>query len=299
MTASRRWSVVPSGDVEGLADDLGAEAAERSEEWGKLVRPDHRRGDSGRCGDAPPTGRARNGAVPRACPVTRVAVPPADVDRWACPPAPGPTCPPARRAAGSLAGPLSERAGRLGAPKNQATRTSLASPSSSVRPWIGFVIEPKGTTITSDFARAHVLAGGARVLESDSLAGLGPNSFVPTSRNGSSRPCWRSRGRSKPRTRIESEDPRPAPRRTRRPAPRPRRFRQTDDGSARATGPTVTGPGSGVGPIVDRPRNPPVRGRRRGSGHRSGPLPDRRGERRPGDRGDLDLPARAAVGNRA
>lgn len=123
---------------------------------------------------------------------------------------------------------------------------------------IGFIIEPLGTTIASDFARAHVLVGGTPVLESDAwltwaeqFRALMPEKIKETI--------------AEEQARLEVEDPDRARRIRDRLKDvmhllRPRRFKRDEDGNLVASGPVVTGPGGGNGNIIDRPIGP---GRRR------------------------------------
>lgn len=123
---------------------------------------------------------------------------------------------------------------------------------------IGFVVEPLGTTIASDFARAHVLIGGTPMFESDAWL------------------TWAEQFRAvmpekiretmvEEQERLEVEDPDRARRIRDRLKDvmrllRPRRFRRDENGNLIAGGPTAAGSGPGSGPVVDRPIGP---GRRR------------------------------------
>lgn len=126
------------------------------------------------------------------------------------------------------------------------------------KPRIAFILEPLGTTIASDFARAHVLVGGAPVLESDGwltwseqFRAVMPEKIRDTM--------------AEEQARLQVEDPDRARRIRDRLKDvmkllRPRRFRRDEHGNLVAGGPTVTGPGGGNGSIIDRPVGP---GRRR------------------------------------
>jgi hypothetical protein len=119
---------------------------------------------------------------------------------------------------------------------------------------IGFVIEPLGSTIASDFARAHVLVGGTPVLESDAwltwaeqFRALMPEKIKETM--------------AEEQARLEVEDPDRARRIRDRLKEvmqqlRPRRFKRDEHGNLVASGPVVTGPGGGTGNVVDRPVGP-------------------------------------------
>ena len=107
---------------------------------------------------------------------------------------------------------------------------------------VAFVLEPEGPTVSSDFARAHALVGGAPVFETDAWA------------------VWAVQFRAeipKPirevmeeeQARLQTEDPdrmRRIRERLREVMQllRPRRFRRTRQGNIRAGGPEVSGPNS-------------------------------------------------------
>jgi hypothetical protein len=123
---------------------------------------------------------------------------------------------------------------------------------------VGFVIEPLGTTIASDFARAHVLVGGTPVLESDAW-------LTWAEQFRASMPEKIKETMAEEQARLEVEDPDRARRIRDRLKDvmhllRPRRFKRDADGNLIAGGPTVTGPGPGTGVVADRPVGP---GRRR------------------------------------
>lgn len=126
---------------------------------------------------------------------------------------------------------------------------------------IAFILEPRGTTITSDFARAHVLIGGTPVFESDAW-------LVWSDQFRSNIPEVIKKTMAEEQARIETEDPDRARRIKERLKDvmqllRPRRARPSPDGMVRAGGPAVAGPDGSSGPFVERPTD----GRaRRGSG---------------------------------
>ena len=116
---------------------------------------------------------------------------------------------------------------------------------------IAFVLEPNGATITSDFARARVLVAGVPALESESW-------LIWAEQFRMKMPERIRQTMADEQSRLQSEDPD----RTRRIRDRlrdimqllrPRRFRRNRNGTTRATGPDVTGPGSGSGTVFDRP----------------------------------------------
>jgi hypothetical protein len=116
---------------------------------------------------------------------------------------------------------------------------------------IAFVIEPLGTTITSDFARAHVLTGGTPVFESDAWL-LWAEQFR------AAMPERIKKTMAEEQARLQEEDPDRARRINDRLKDvmkllRPRQFRRDEHGNLIASGPTRTGPGAGNGGIVDRP----------------------------------------------
>lgn len=119
---------------------------------------------------------------------------------------------------------------------------------------IGFVIEPLGTTIASDFARAHVLVGGTAVFESDAwltwaeqFRAVMPEKVRETMKEEQER--------------LEVEDPDRARRIRDRLKDvmrllRPRRFKRDENGNLIAGGPSISGPGRGGGNVIDRPIGP-------------------------------------------
>jgi hypothetical protein len=123
---------------------------------------------------------------------------------------------------------------------------------------IGFVVEPLGTTIASDFARAHVLVGGTPVLESDAWLTWAEQFRVAM-------PDKIKETMEEEQARLEVEDPDRARRIRDRLKDvmhqlRPRRFKRDENGNLIASGPVVTGPGVGNGSVIDRTIGP---GRRR------------------------------------
>lgn len=119
---------------------------------------------------------------------------------------------------------------------------------------IAFVLEPLGASITSDFARAHVLVSGRPALESDAWL-LWADQFRR------SMPEKIRRTMDEEQSRLQAEDPDRLRRIRERlhdvmQLLRPRRFRTAQAGTTRAAGPKVLGPGAGVGPVVDRPSGP-------------------------------------------
>jgi hypothetical protein len=119
---------------------------------------------------------------------------------------------------------------------------------------IAFILEPLGTTITSDFARAHVLVGGRPVFESDAWQ-------VWSEQFRAQLPDKIKETMADEQARLQQEDPERARRIRDRLKDimqllRPRRFRRDGDGNLIAPGPPVTGPDGGGGPIIDVPVGP-------------------------------------------
>lgn len=128
---------------------------------------------------------------------------------------------------------------------------------------ICFVIEPLGTTISSDFARAHVLIDGIPIFESDSW-------LVWADQFRSQLPDRIKRTMAEELSRIESEDPDRAKRirdrlRDVMQLLRPRRFRRNDKGKLKAQPPEVSGAGPGAGSILEISNDGPPRTQRRPS----------------------------------
>ena len=119
------------------------------------------------------------------------------------------------------------------------------------KPRVSFVLEPLGTTITSDFARAHVLVGGTPVFESDAWQ-LWSEQFRPIM------PEAIKRMMAEEQARLQKEDPDRARRIRERLRDvmallRPRQFRRKTNGDVRAGGPTVTGPDGIAGTAIVTP----------------------------------------------
>jgi hypothetical protein len=116
---------------------------------------------------------------------------------------------------------------------------------------IAFVLEPKGTTITSDFARAHVLVGGAPALESDAWLDWAEQFRAEM-------PDRIKEAMAEEQARLQAEDPDQEKRIQDRLRDvmrllRPRRFRRRPQGTVRATD-EVTGADDGAGPVVEIPQ---------------------------------------------
>jgi hypothetical protein len=133
------------------------------------------------------------------------------------------------------------------------------------KPRIAFVLEPLGSTISSDFARAHVLVGGTPVFESDAW-------LVWSEQFRASLPEAIRQTMLDEQSRLQEEDPERARRIRDRLKDvmsllRPRRFRRIHDGNLGAGGPTASGPDGGPGEVIDRAVGP---GQRRKGVHARG-----------------------------
>jgi len=137
---------------------------------------------------------------------------------------------------------------------------------------MAFVLEPKGPTITSDFARAHVLVSGIPVLESEAWL-LWAEQFR------TQLPERIRQTMAEEQARIEAEDPDRAKRIRERLRDvmqllRPRRFRRDPQASEKAKN-EVMGAGSGTGPMIDLPTDvnePKTHNTRTGRGRGIGAL---------------------------
>lgn len=116
---------------------------------------------------------------------------------------------------------------------------------------IAFILEPMGSGVTSDFARARVLVNGVSALDSDAW-------FVWAEQFRSKMPERIRQTMAEEQARLEIEDPERVRRIRERLQEvmqllRPRRFRATQQGRLNAAGPPVTGPGKEGGEIVELP----------------------------------------------
>lgn len=132
---------------------------------------------------------------------------------------------------------------------------------------IAFVIEPLGGTVTSDFARAHVLVGGQPVFEHDVT-------LTWADQFREQMPEAIKAAMEEEHARIQSDDPDRAKRIRDRLKDvmsllRPRRFRRNADGTLTAAGAPTTGPGENGGSSIERvpgPRRRVTTGGTRGIG---------------------------------
>ena len=115
----------------------------------------------------------------------------------------------------------------------------------------GFILEPIGADVTSDFARAHVLIGGRPVLESDGW-------LVWADQFRERLPDRIKETMAEEQQRLQEEDPDRARRIRDRLKDvmellRPKRARRDDSGGTRGRGPEVSGAGGGSGAVYDLP----------------------------------------------
>lgn len=127
---------------------------------------------------------------------------------------------------------------------------------------IMFILEPQGSMVASDFARAHVLVGGTPVFESDAW-------LLWSEQFRKAMPPSIRQTIDEERDKLQAEDPDRMKRIRERLREvmqllRPRRFRRSQQGDPRS-GPEVAGASSGAGSLVEMPTKPGTR-RRRGGG---------------------------------
>jgi hypothetical protein len=179
----------------------------------------------------------------------KVGIPPADVHWWVLPSGPG-TDVSSRTASGGSLALLFQNELHDWKTSNQANPFFARLGVLFGKTRIGFVVEPKGPTITSDFARAHVLVAGVPALESDAW-------LVWADQFRAQMPERIRQTMAEEQARLEIEDPDRAKRirdrlRDVMKLLRPRRFRRSQQGPVRAST-EVTGSGTGTGPIVEIP----------------------------------------------
>lgn len=243
---------VPSGDTDDWPK-TPSEAAERMGGKGKSFNLTTVAGTAHVWDDAADRqGDGWRGIVSVPGDVTRM-VPPANLHWWVLPTGPG-TDVSTRTASGGSISVLYQNELHDWRTGNQANPFFARLGVLFGKTRIGFVLEPTGTTITSDFARAHVLVGGVPVLESEAWL-LWAEQFR------ADLPERIKETMLEEQARLQAEDPDRLKRIRDRLKDvmhllRPRRFRRSEIGTELATGPTVTGPGSGTGPVVDKPVGP-------------------------------------------
>jgi len=116
---------------------------------------------------------------------------------------------------------------------------------------VAFILEPKGSTVSSDFARAHVLVSGGRALDGDPW-------LAWSEQFRSAMPDRVRQTMAEEQARLEAEDPDRVRRIQERLKEvmqllRPRRFRGASRGRVRAAGPSVLGPGKQPGDVTELP----------------------------------------------
>jgi hypothetical protein len=130
---------------------------------------------------------------------------------------------------------------------------------------VSFVIEPLGESVTSDFARAHVLVSGHPVFETDTLIDW-------CDRFRALMPEAIKAAMLEEQSRLQADDPDRAKRIRERLKEvmsllRPHRYRRDSRGERNAEGPVLTGAGEGTGSSVERSTGD---GSRNGSGRPRG-----------------------------
>ena len=178
-------------------------------------------------------------------------IPPADMHWWVLPPAGSGTDVSSRTASGGSLAVLYDNELHDWRTSNQANPFFARLGVLFGKTRIAFMLEPKGPTITSDFARAHVLVGGMPALESDAWLQWAEQFRAQV-------PERIRQTMAEEQARLEVEDPDRARRIRERLRDvmqllRPRHFRRQPAGAVRAATP-VTGAGTGNGGPVERPK---------------------------------------------
>jgi hypothetical protein len=119
---------------------------------------------------------------------------------------------------------------------------------------VGFVIEPQGFTVASDFARAHVLVGARPIFESAAW-------LTWAEQFRAALPSEIKSVMDEEQDRLQADDPDRSKRINERLKDvmallRPRRFKVAKDGNVPAGGAEVAGAEAGAGAITDRPSGP-------------------------------------------
>jgi hypothetical protein len=241
---------VPTGDAEDWPHTAEAAAARMRGQGGRSFNLTVVTGTGPLWDDASNRlGKGWRGVVPLAG-NPAAGVPPADVHWWVMPTGRGIDLTSRTNSGGSIAvlfqGELYEW--RTG---NQANPFFARLGVLFGKTRIAFALEPKGTTITSDFARAHVLVGGVPALESDAWLDWAEQFRAEM-------PDRIRDAMAEEQARLQAEDPDQERRIRERLRDvmhllRPRRFRRKPQGTARATE-EVTGADDGTGPVVEFPQ---------------------------------------------
>jgi hypothetical protein len=179
-------------------------------------------------------------------------IPPADMHWWVLPPAGSGTDVSSRTASGGSLAVLYDNELHDWRTSNQANPFFARLGVLFGKTRIAFVLEPKGPTISSDFARAHVLVGNTPVLESDAWLQWAEQFREQV-------PERIRQTMAEEQARLEVEDPDRARRIHERLRDvmkllRPRHFRRQPAGGVRAATP-VTGAAAGNGGPVERPKS--------------------------------------------
>lgn len=179
-----------------------------------------------------------------------IGVPPADVHWWVLPDGAG-TDVSSRTASGGSLAVLFDNELHDWRTSNQANPFFARMGVLFGKTRVAFVLEPKGETITSDFARAHVLVAGTPVLESDAW-------LVWAEQFRLLLPDRIKQTMAEEQARLEVEDPDRARRIRDRLKDvmqllRPRRFRRQPNGSVRAANPVAGAGGGDEGVVSERP----------------------------------------------
>jgi hypothetical protein len=190
-------------------------------------------------------------------------IPPADMHWWVLPPVGSGTDVSSRTASGGSLAVMYDNELHDWRTSNQANPFFARVGVLFGKTRIAFVLEPKGPTITSDFARAHVLVGGAPALEGDAWLQWAEQFRAQV-------PARIRQTMAEEQARLEVEDPDRARRIRERLRDvmqllRPRHFRRQQAGTVRAATP-VTGAAAGNGGPVERSKAT----RENGTGTRTG-----------------------------
>lgn len=186
------------------------------------------------------------------------AIPPAEIHWWVLPTGPGSDVSSRTSSGGSVA-VLFQNELHDWRTSNQANPFFARLGVLYGKTRIAFVIEPKGETITSDFARAHVLVGNTPLFQSDAW-------LVWADQFRADMPSRIRQTMADEAGKLQEEDPDAAKRirdrlREVMQLLRPRRFKPTEKGAVRASGESISGAGAGSGEMSERASTSATRGR--------------------------------------
>jgi hypothetical protein len=189
--------------------------------------------------------------------------PPADIHWWVLPPSGSGTDVSSRTASGGSLAVLFDNELHDWRTSNQANPFFARLGVLFGKSRIAYVLEPQGSLVAADFARAHVLVGGTPVFESDAW-------LVWAEQFRAQLPERIKQTMVEEQARLETEDPDRARRIRDRlhdvmQLLRPRRFRRRASGAVRAIGEAVGAGGGEEGEVIERPTL-----RRRQTGPRPG-----------------------------